>query len=125
MKKLLSISIVLVFMLFFKSITYSQNHQVRTYNGSYKDGTAKYSYYEDANGNIIGFIDNSFIVTLPLSNFEVSKNNTTTLHLRMNINNWFTNPNTFDFNVYGGSIMQNQAAQEVLKENGHNVFSVE
>lgn len=79
----------------------------------------------DANGNIIGFIDNSFTVTLPLSNFEVSKNNTTTLHLRMNINNWFTNPNTFDFNVYGGSIMQNQAAQEVLKENGHNVFSVE
>jgi len=78
----------------------------------------------DADGNIVGFIDNSFTVTLPLSNFEISKNGATTLNLRMNINNWFTNPYLFDFNTYGGSIMQNQAAQEVLKANGHDVFTV-
>ena len=42
----------------------------------------------------------------------------------MNVNNWFRDPNIYNFNEWGGAIMQNQAAQEVLKANGHNVFSV-
>ena len=32
------------------------------------------------------------------------------------------NSNLYDFNVYGSAIMQNQAAQQALKENGHDVF---
>lgn len=70
------------------------------------------------------FVDNSFRVQLPQSNFVISSETTTEITIDMNINNWFCSPNVYDFNVWGGSIMQNQAAQEVIKENGHDVFSV-
>ena len=40
----------------------------------------------------------------------------------MNINNWFSTPHVYDFNTYGSAIMQNQEAQNILKENGNNVF---
>lgn len=70
------------------------------------------------------FEDNSFLVTLPLSGFNIGRNETRTIGLNMNVNNWFVNPNLFDFNVFGGSIMQNANAQRILKENGADVFSV-
>lgn len=73
---------------------------------------------------ITGFVQNYFTVTLPLSNCTITEGNTTTLTLVMNVNNWFRDPNVYDFNEWGGAIMQNQAAQEVLKANGNNVFSV-
>ena len=72
----------------------------------------------------IGFAANTFTVTLPLEQFTVSKNSNSSLTLQMNVNARFTNPDLFDFNVYGGSIMQNREAQEVLRENGGDVFSV-
>ncbi len=76
----------------------------------------------DTEGNITGFIDNSFHVDVPLNNFVVHKNEEIVLTLQMDINRWFDTPNLFDFNVIGGSIMQNQEAQELLKANGWNVF---
>lgn len=76
----------------------------------------------DANGNIIGFIDNSFEITIPFD-FFIGKDMTTNLIFNMNINEWFRNPNIFDFNVFGGNIMQNQQAQEILKSNGSSVFT--
>ena len=42
----------------------------------------------------------------------------------MNIDNWFRNPNTYDINAFGSAIKQNQEAQRLLKENGHDVFEV-
>lgn len=78
----------------------------------------------DSEGNISGFIDNNFTVTLPLSDFAIAKDNLSKLELQMDINHWFSNPYIFDFNVIGGSIMQNQEAQEILKANGQDVFSI-
>jgi len=78
----------------------------------------------DSEGNITGFVDNNFTVTLPLEDFVVSKDEVSPLRLQMDINQWFTAPHTFDFEVFGGSIMQNQAAQEVLRDNGGSVFSI-
>lgn len=78
----------------------------------------------DANDNIIGFIDNSFEVSIPLNDFRIEKGESTVLPIEMNINEWFKNPNVFDFNIFGGSIMQNQAAQEILKANGSSVFKI-
>lgn len=69
-----------------------------------------------------GFADNTFTVTLPLSRFAVNRKETAELTLQMNVNAWFSNPNLFDFNVFGGSIMQNREAQEVLRANGWDVF---
>ena len=71
-----------------------------------------------------GFADNTFTVTLPLEQFPVSKNSSSELTLRMNVNAWFSNPYLFDFNVFGGSIMQNREAQEVLRANGWDVFGI-
>ena len=53
----------------------------------------------------------------------VSKGQTSSITLQMNVNAWFSDPYLFDFNEFGGSIMQNREAQMVLRANGHNVFS--
>jgi hypothetical protein len=71
-----------------------------------------------------GFADNTFTVTLPLSQFAVIHKETAELTLQMNVNAWFSNPYLFDLNVFGGSIMQNREAQELLRSNGRDVFSV-
>ena len=78
--------------------------------------------YQDA--EITGFVHNYFTVALPLSEFEITEGNTSSFTLVMNVNNWFREPNVYDFNEWGGAIMQNQVAQEGLKGNGKNVFSV-
>ena len=70
------------------------------------------------------FSDNAFTVTLPLEGFHVLQNESSALNLQMNVNAWFSNPNIFDLNVFGGSIMQNREAQLLVRENGWNVFSV-
>jgi len=80
-----------------------------------------YHSYPDS---ITGFVHNYFMVVLPNSGFTINKNETREVTLVMNINNWFTNPNEFDFNVYGGQIMQNQEAMGIASENGWDVFYV-
>ncbi len=71
-----------------------------------------------------GFADNTFAVTLPLDKFTVQKGKTSSINLQMDVNKWFSDPYTFDFNVFGGSIMQSREAQEVLRANGRDVFSI-
>ena len=63
-------------------------------------------------------------MTLPLEQFAVIHKETAELTLQMNVNAWFSNPYLFDFNVFGGSIMQNREAQEVLRANGGGGFGV-
>lgn len=70
------------------------------------------------------YIHNYFRVTLPLNSLEISAEKTSTIQLSMNVNEWFRSPQVYDLNVWGGAIMQNQQAQEVLKANGRDVFSV-
>jgi hypothetical protein len=70
---------------------------------------------------ITGFVHNNFNVQVPNSGFVISET-PVLLNLSMNINNWFTSPNDYDFNYWGGGIMQNQDAQVVIRENGWNVF---
>lgn len=67
------------------------------------------------------FYQNYFTVELPLD-LTITENAENQLNLCMVVDNWFRNPNLYDFNVYGSAIMQNQAAQQVLKENGKDVF---
>ena len=74
------------------------------------------------NAELTEFYPNHFSVEIPFDNPIVQANCSITIS--MNINNWFRNPHTYDFNDYGSGIMQNQAAQQTLKENGHDVFSV-
>lgn len=76
----------------------------------------------DEEGNVTQFVDNSFSVTLehPFTVPEKGEN----LQLVMNINQWFNASRMFDLDEWGGSIMQNQAAQEILKQNGPYVFEL-
>jgi len=56
--------------------------------------------------------------------FNVSNNG---LHVQINmeIQNWFNNPNDWDFSYFGPAIMGNPEAQETVQENGQDVFSIE
>ncbi|MDR1345334.1 MAG: hypothetical protein LBK03_01340 [Bacteroidales bacterium] len=77
----------------------------------------------DSNDNITGFVDNSFVVELPLDHFKIQENQTGRLTLVMDIARWFDTPNLYDIARFGSAIMQNQEAQQALRENGVNVFT--
>ena len=75
------------------------------------------------NENCTEFYQNYFIVELPIK-FTAKANTKNQLDLTMVIDNWFRNPHTIDFNEFGSHIMQNQAAQRFLKDNGKDVFRI-
>ncbi len=71
------------------------------------------------------YVQNYFRVRLPNSAFEVNEDETKTFTIVMNVENWFQNPNVFDFNYWGGDIMQNQDAMHAACQNGWDVFTLE
>lgn len=73
--------------------------------------------------SIFTFIHNYFRVDLPL-NFTVEKSRTAKLNLIMHIDKWFSTPTVYDHNYFCSSIMQNQEAQEVIRQNGRSVFEI-
>jgi hypothetical protein len=80
--------------------------------------------YDSVNhSTIIGFVQNYFTVTMPNSSFSIVENATTKTGITMNIESWFATPHVYDLNVWGGSIMQNQAAMHTVAENGADAFS--
>lgn len=74
-------------------------------------------------GNPTSFIDNSFRIsfTTPISIIVGSRKMVT---LKMNVEEWFKNPNTYDHNVHGGDIMQTQDAMHLGCVNGKTVFEL-
>jgi len=74
--------------------------------------------------SIASFVQNYFEVELPNSSFAVSEGDTLDFEIRMNVENWFQNPNTYNHDEWGGDIMQQQAAMHLGCENGQvDVFS--
>lgn len=69
------------------------------------------------------FYQNYFSVALPID-LTISETTENQLDLTMIVDNWFRNPNLYDFNEFGSAIMQNQDAQQALKENGTDVFAI-
>ena len=74
--------------------------------------------------SIYAFVQNYFTVSLPGSAFKIESGKTRKIELIMNVDSWFKTPHAFDFNYWGGAIMQNQAAMQMAKENGADVFKV-
>ncbi len=68
--------------------------------------------------SITGFVQNYFKVELPNSSFLVGEGNDLNFEIRMNIENWFQNPHTYNHNDWGGDIMQQQDAMLIGCENG-------
>ncbi|HLF34015.1 MAG TPA: MbnP family protein [Cyclobacteriaceae bacterium] len=83
----------------------------------YKSNVIKYD-------SIYAYVQNYFSVNLPGSSFTIQKDHTTEIEVIMNIDSWFKTPHDFDFNFWGGDIMQNQPAMRMAKENGADVFEV-
>jgi hypothetical protein len=63
-------------------------------------------------------------ISLPFHHPATMDGGTWRLDLSMDLNEWLQNPNVYDFDVFGSMIMENQDAQQALKENGKDVFSV-
>ena len=73
--------------------------------------------------SIYAFIHNYFRVDLPL-HFAIEKDKITPLNLIMNIDRWFNAPIIYNHDYFGSSIMQNQQAQDIIRQNGKNVFAI-
>jgi hypothetical protein len=75
--------------------------------------------------DITGFVHNDFRVNLASSAFTLSDGDTVTINIRMNIENWFQNPNIYNHGDYAENIMQSQEAMNLACENGkEDVFTV-
>jgi hypothetical protein len=64
--------------------------------------------------------DTSFNVNL--GDISIIKN--TTIEIKMNIAEWFKNPNTWNLNELNTVLMPNFEAQKMMSANGKNVFSL-
>ena len=71
------------------------------------------------------FVDNSFRVSFPKASFRMVKDKNIKLIFTMNLNSWFTSPNIYNHDYWGGDIMQKQSAMQAGKENGYDVFSIQ
>ena len=87
------------------------NGDTQLYN--YHNGTARVS---------AGVFEQNFI-SVDLNDLSINSNST--IDIKMNIAEWYKNPNTWDLNTLSGGLMGNYDAQIMMNENGQNVFSVD
>lgn len=69
------------------------------------------------------FVQNYFTVNLKNSAFTSQNGEKREIQIIMNLEKWFVNP-VFDFNTWGGEIMQKQNAMAIAAKNGVHVFTV-
>lgn len=83
---------------------------------------------ENYNFHVIRAFDTSNSVTedtsilVDLGEIDIQKN--TTIEVKMNIAEWFKNPNIWDLNSLSTNLMANYNAQILMNANGKNVFSL-
>ena len=80
--------------------------------------------YQNQAGEDSASHDNYFIIEFDEVNFEIEDGEHVSFDVVMDINQWYENPETYNFSDYNG-IMGNQNAQEILKENGKNAFRLD
>ncbi|MBS4055704.1 MAG: hypothetical protein KGZ82_00135 [Bacteroidales bacterium] len=73
---------------------------------------------------VVAFVPNYFRVNLTGTDASLIDGGNLEFIIEMQVENWFRTPNTYDHNVWGGSIMQQQDALKSASENGHDVFIV-
>lgn len=97
-------------------------------DGKYKDATgqdANFNYHtiravDKTDPTNLKFEDTSF--TVNLGNIEIKEN--ATIEIKMNIAEWFKNPNTWNLNALNTVLMPNFEAQKLMSANGKTVFSL-
>ena len=98
------------------------------FDGKYKDTNnldANFNYHairavDRSDPNNLIFEDTSFLVDFG----SVTITNNTTIEIKMNIAEWFKNPNTWDLNQLNTVLMPNFEAQRLISANGKSVFSL-
>lgn len=78
----------------------------------------------DDDHNITGFVNNSFTVNPEGKPFTIVPGDTNVIQCTMNIESWFDTPVVYDFNYWGGAIMQKQNAMHTACLNGKDAFSI-
>lgn len=87
-------------------------------------------YYSDSNNNKLGYAVHlgspvAFVRQEPIPvNITIAKGNTTTLNLTMNLNEWFTRPERYDFILDGNYSMSDTILMKLIRNNGKDVFSI-
>jgi hypothetical protein len=74
--------------------------------------------------SIYAYVQNYFTVSLPGSSFTMAKDQTREIEIIMNVESWYETPHNFDFNYWGGAIMEIQDAMQMGVENGYDVFEI-
>jgi hypothetical protein len=98
------------------------------FDGKYVDSNnqeAGYNYHtiravNRTNPNDLKFEDTSFLVNLG----TVIITNNAEIEIRMNLAEWFKNPNTWNLNELNTILMPNFEAQKMMNANGQSVFSL-
>jgi hypothetical protein len=81
----------------------------------------------DSTGQITGFVQNYFKTgaVLPVYSsylLNVIPGQTAEIAVAMDVDSWFSTPQIWDFDIWGGDIMQNQDAMHAACENGKDAF---
>lgn len=87
------------------------------FEGNFLDSASTYGYAMHL-GN------SKNIVRIDLNKEVLFTDASDTLRLHMNLNEWFRNPEVFDFNMDGNYSMGNTAAMRKLAKNGADVFTI-
>ena len=93
--------------------------------GNYSDTNGDQQPYAYHNGTARvsdGVFEQNFI-TVDVDGFSIDRG--VDIDIKMNIAEWFKNPNTWDLNTLSGSLMGNYEAQIMMNQNGQNVFSID
>lgn len=101
-------------------------HQMKM-EGKFLDGANAEVSYAFHNGsatkNSSGVVESNYrFIKLAGSDFTLEGN--TEIEVKMNIANWYTNPNTWDLNALNSMLMPNYNAQKMMTQNAGDVFSV-
>lgn len=100
------------------------NNQIKPFNCHLGIGQL-YSGTTYSTDSITGFVHNYFKVNLKTPDLVISPEQIAKLNITLNINSWFATPNIYNHDIWGGDIMQKQAAMQMIKENGFDVFSID
>ncbi len=93
--------------------------------GTFKDTNGDpqpYAYHNGTARVSEGVFEQNFI-TVDIDGLSIDSNST--IDIKMNLAEWFKNPNTWNLNELSTDLMMNYNAQKMMNQNGQNVFSVE
>jgi hypothetical protein len=92
--------------------------------GQYRElgNDSTYAYHQGTARVSTGVFEQNYFKA-DLAGVTLSKSNVN-MEIKMNIAEWYKNPNTWDLNQYHKMLMPNYAAQKLMQANGASVFSL-